>query len=152
MKTFIGIVLSLGFSTLTMIGVFVYQSAQIDWNAFLPIDEVAWCGTVDTDYAIETFVPAEFAVGVSLFKTNCASCHRITGQLVGPQLQGVAAKYADDKDWLYSWVRNSSKLIKNKDPKAIALFEQYGKQQMISFPTLTDEDIDAILGYADAMP
>lgn len=91
----------------------------------------------------------DIAAGEKLFKANCASCHRTVGNLVGPQLSGVAAKYASDKEWMYSWVKNSKALIDAGDPKALALYEQYNKQIMSLFPTLTNEEIDNILAYAD---
>ncbi|MEM6262413.1 MAG: c-type cytochrome [Bacteroidota bacterium] len=88
--------------------------------------------------------------GKKLFRGNCASCHKVVGQLVGPQLKGVSEKYANDKEWLYEWVRNSQKLIKAGDEKAVALYEQYNKQAMTAFPNLTDENIESILAWVDA--
>ena len=40
----------------------------------------------------------DIAKGKSLFNANCASCHKLNKNLVGPALKGVSAKY--DKDWL----------------------------------------------------
>ena len=64
-------------------------------------------------------------------------------------MAGIAEKYADDKDWLYAWIKNSQGLIKQGDPKAVALFEEYDKLIMTAFPTLTSQEIDDILAYAD---
>lgn len=85
--------------------------------------------------------------GSSIFNQNCSSCHRINGMLVGPALAGLNEKYAGDEEWLYNWIRNAPKLINEGDEKAIALYEQYNQKQMSAFPTLTDEDINAILSY-----
>lgn len=88
--------------------------------------------------------------GEELFKARCSACHHRDRKLIGPRLKDVRKKYANDMEWLYEWVRNSPGLIQKGDPKAIALFEQYNKQMMIPFPDLTNNDIDAILKYADA--
>ncbi|MFK7973037.1 MAG: cytochrome c3 family protein [Bacteroidia bacterium] len=88
--------------------------------------------------------------GEALYNANCSACHKPDRKLVGPQLQGVADKYADDKEWLYKWVKNSPKLIKDGDPKAVALWNEYGQAAMQAFPTLSDSDIENILAYADA--
>ena len=92
----------------------------------------------------------DLANGESLYKSQCSACHRIKGKLVGPQLAGVSAKYANDKEWLYAWVKNAQGMINAGDPKAVALYEQYNKQLMQAFPTLQNSDIDDILAYVDA--
>ena len=92
---------------------------------------------------------ADVAAGENLFRANCSACHRVQGKLVGPQLAGVSAKYANDKEWLYAWVKNSQGLIAAGDEKAIALWEANNKGIMNAFPALSNEDIDNILAYVD---
>lgn len=89
------------------------------------------------------------AAGETLFKARCSACHHPERKLIGPKLSGVAAKYAADKEWMYSWVQNSPALIAQGDEKAVALWNQYNKQAMTPFPDLTPADIDNILAYAD---
>lgn len=95
------------------------------------------------------FLQAEpdYEAGVKLFKQNCSACHALNQKRVGPALSGVNEKYAGDEEWLYSWIRNSSALIKAGDPKAVALYEEWNQQAMQAFPTLTDDDIASILEY-----
>ena len=50
-------------------------------------------------------------VGKKLFNTNCAACHKLNKKAVGPALKGVTSKY--EKEWLYSWIKNSSAMIKS---------------------------------------
>ena len=97
-----------------------------------------------------TLSAQDLASGESLFKANCSACHKPKGVLIGPALGGAAAKYANDKEWLYKWVKNSPALIAAGDEKAVALWEQYNKVAMQAFPNLSDEDIDNILAYAEA--
>ena len=93
-------------------------------------------------------------LGESLFSSNCASCHYLgpeSKKLIGPGLNDHIFE-EHSKDWLYSWIRNSSELIASGDEKAIALFEEYNKSIMTAFPYFTDDDIDNILAYIEAGP
>ncbi|GAB4419365.1 MAG: c-type cytochrome [Bacteroidia bacterium] len=65
-------------------------------------------------------------------------------------LKGVSQKYANDKEWLYKWVKNSQALVKAGDEKAVALYNQYNQQLMNAFTFLTDAQIDNILAWVDA--
>jgi cytochrome c2 len=96
------------------------------------------------------FQSAYAADGKSLFKANCASCHKPTDQkLTGPGLKGVLGRIPGG-DWKYNWVHNSSAVIKGGDAYAAKIFNENGQSQMTAFPGLAKEDIDAILKYADA--
>ncbi|WP_405369098.1 c-type cytochrome [Nonlabens sp. Asnod2-A12] len=86
--------------------------------------------------------------GKSLFKTNCAACHKLFKKAVGPGLYGVTDRY--EKEWLYKWIHNSAALIKSGDVQAVALYNEYNQANMNSFPNLTKEDIDAILDYIES--
>ena len=88
--------------------------------------------------------------GKKLFNANCAACHKLNKKAVGPALKGVTAKY--DKEWLYSWIKNSSAMIKSGDAQAIAIWEEYNKSVMNNFPQLSNQDIDNILAYTDYVP
>ncbi len=70
--------------------------------------------------------------------------------MTGPALGGVEERWSEyPKEDLYSWIRNSQKQISEGHPKAVQLWDEWGEKggQMTSFPSLTDEDIDAILAY-----
>ncbi len=88
--------------------------------------------------------------GKSLFNANCAACHKLNKRAVGPALAGVTAKY--DREWLYSWIKNSTAMVKSGDAQAVAIFEEYNGSVMTSFPQLSNEDIDNILAYTDYTP
>ena len=103
-------------------------------------------GTAATPVA-EVSLSTEAEEGKSLFKQNCSACHKLNGALVGPALAGVNEKYAGEEEWLHSWIKNAPAMIKKGDPKAVALYEEWNKQQMQAFPQLSDEEIDNILAY-----
>ena len=61
----------------------------------------------------------DIAKGKSLFNANCAACHKLNKNLIGPALAGVSAKY--EKEWLYTWIKNSNAMIKSGDERAVAM-------------------------------
>ena len=69
---------------------------------------------------------------------------------VGPALSGVTEKY--DKEWLYSWIRNGTQMIKDGDPQAVAIWEEYNRAVMTNYPQFSDEQIDNILAYTNFTP
>jgi mono/diheme cytochrome c family protein len=87
------------------------------------------------------------ADGEALFKANCASCHKPDKDFTGPALKGARDR-EPSKTWVYEWVRNSASVIE-KDAYAKALFAKWNKTQMTAFSNLKNEEIDAILDYAD---
>ena len=93
---------------------------------------------------------ADIQAGKKLFNANCAACHKLNKKAVGPALKGVSAKY--DREWLYSWIKNSSAMIKEGDPQAVSIWEEYNKVAMNAFPQLSNSDIDNILAYTDYTP
>lgn len=90
------------------------------------------------------------AAGKQLFNANCAACHKLNKRAVGPALKGVSAKY--DKEWLYSWIKNSTAMVKSGDAQAVAIYEEFNGSVMTSFPQLSNEDIDNIIAYTDFTP
>ena len=93
---------------------------------------------------------AAIKAGKSLFNANCAACHKLNKRAVGPALRGVSEKY--DREWLYQWINNSTAMVKSGDAQAVAIFEEYNKSVMTSFPQLSTADIDNILAYTDYIP
>lgn len=93
---------------------------------------------------------AAVQAGKKLFNANCAACHKLNKRAVGPALKGVSSKY--DKEWLYSWINNSTAMVKSGDAQAVAIYEEYNGSVMTSFPQLSTADIDNILAYTDYTP
>lgn len=102
--------------------------------------------------------PSEAAVaGEKIFKSNCASCHKVKGNLIGPALLGAPQRWEengafedqDGREWLYKWIRNSSEVIGSGHPYANQLFEEWNKSVMTAFPNLSNEDIDNVLAYVE---
>ncbi|WP_339659452.1 c-type cytochrome [uncultured Polaribacter sp.] len=83
--------------------------------------------------------------GRSLFKSLCASCHKLDKKLVGPALAGVEERR--DNAWLKAWIKNNAELRASGDRDAVAIFEEYNGSPMTAFPQLVDQQIDDILYY-----
>lgn len=54
-----------------------------------------------------------------------------------------------DKKLLYDWIKNNKQVLAAGNPYFTALYNQFNKTQMNTFPNLTDKDIDAILKYVE---
>ena len=106
--------------------------------------------TTEETEAVESTVPGGDPVkGKELFNSLCAACHKPYQRAVGPALHGVVEKYDGDFEWLYAWIKNSQKLIKSGDSRAVAIYEEYNKVAMNAFPQLSNQDIDNILAYTE---
>lgn len=92
---------------------------------------------------------AVFREGQSIFLEFCASCHNnnMTTDLTGPALRGLTQRRT--QNWLYNYIRNSAKMVMDKDSTALLLSEQWDNATMTPFPDLNNEDIDKILFYIE---
>lgn len=87
------------------------------------------------------------SAGEKLFRTRCMSCHTIDGSddtLLGPDLLGVAERR--DRDWLVRWLKAPDKMLAEKDPIAVALYEQYNQIAMPNL-SLTLVDVSDLLRF-----
>lgn len=106
---------------------------------------LGFCLAVLLAFSTSIFAQGDPAAGKALFNSNCAACHKLDKDMTGPSLRGVAERL--EKDWLYEWIRNSSKMVKAGDPYAVEIFEKFNKTPMTAFPQLSDADLDNILAY-----
>tara|TARA_R110002126_G_scaffold181187_4_gene330000 strand:- start:1697 stop:3004 length:1308 start_codon:yes stop_codon:yes gene_type:complete len=83
--------------------------------------------------------------GRKIYKSLCASCHKLDRKLIGPALGGVEQRR--ENDWLKAWIKNNAEFRATGDADAIAIFEEYNGSVMSAFPQLSDQQIDDILYY-----
>lgn len=83
--------------------------------------------------------------GKALFKANCAACHAIDKDLTGPALKDVETRWPS-KSLLVTWIKNWNKAVATADPYAVKI-KDWSTAQMSVFESLTDKEVDAILGY-----
>jgi len=90
------------------------------------------------------------SLGEQLFRTRCTTCHSLTGNEIegalGPDLIGVTARR--EPDWLLNWLRAPDQMLANKDPIAMALYEQYNQLNMPNMRLNQDEAM-ALLEYIE---
>ncbi len=82
--------------------------------------------------------------GRTLYNNNCAVCHGIQRQLVGPALKGVHERRSIE--WLQAFIKNSQRVIQSGDAYAVELYNQYNKTEMPAFDFSNDEVL-SILAY-----
>jgi len=93
------------------------------------------------------YAQADAAKGEAIFKAKCTTCHAVDRKLVGPALGSQVSTVETDDKWLTKWIQNNQALIAAKDPKAVAIFNQYGQSAMTVFADLSDADCANILAY-----
>ncbi len=110
---------------------------------FLSLASVSAQGTdsLSTDQAV-------IDAGASLFRQNCASCHKVKERYIGPALEGVYDRRTLPQ--IIAFVKNSSKEIQSGDPYLVALYEEYNKLEMTAFDFFDDEQIVSIISYVKA--
>ncbi|TMM30004.1 c-type cytochrome [Polaribacter aestuariivivens] len=81
--------------------------------------------------------------GRKLFRSLCASCHKLDKKLIGPALGGVEERR--ENEWLKSWIKNNAEFQKVNAEAAKAA--EFHPSAMTAFPQLSDLQIDAILYY-----
>lgn len=66
------------------------------------------------------------AKGETLFKANCASCHKITNEvLAGPGLAGLADRWSGSDELLVLWIQNPQRAAESGDAYIRSLVERY---------------------------
>jgi protein SCO1/2 len=83
--------------------------------------------------------------GRYIFAKTCAPCHTIGhGDKIGPDLLGVTN--VRERTWLERFISTPDKVLAEKDPVALALFEKY---QRVNMPNLrlADVDLNALIDF-----
>ena len=88
---------------------------------------------------------ADAALGKKLFKTNCASCHKLEKPSIGPALGGITEMR--EEEWLIKWIRNNAELRASGDAEAIQVYEDWNGVAMTAFEFLSEDDVRNILQY-----
>jgi len=96
------------------------------------------------------------STGERLFSSRCAACHVIGGRdlvpasqsarLLGPDLFNVTQRR--DPEWLARWLAEPDRMLAEKDPLAVELYEKHGQVAMPNFE-LKGADVAALIEYLD---
>ncbi|MBS1748961.1 MAG: PQQ-dependent sugar dehydrogenase [Bacteroidetes bacterium] len=90
---------------------------------------------------------ALIAGGELLFNQNCASCHNMNQNGIGPKLAGITSEVSIE--WLRHYILNPEQTIASGDERANKLFKEY-KTMMPSFDSLKESDLDALISFLNA--
>ncbi|EAZ81799.1 PQQ-dependent sugar dehydrogenase [Algoriphagus machipongonensis] len=96
---------------------------------------------IGADISTET---EQIEAGKVLFEQNCSTCHNFNQSAIGPNLSGLTRKV--ESEWIRGFIKNPQEKIDQGDERAKELYEKY-KVYMPAFPTLKEEDINALLSY-----
>ncbi len=121
-------------------------------NAYVLADQIGnWLSGWKSPQIVKDYAKApdieNFSDGENLFRTRCMSCHTIDGsadQSIGPDLLHITKKR--ERKWLIRWLKEPDVMIKEKDPLAISLLNQYNQVMMPNF-SLTEVDVMDLLTY-----
>ena len=92
--------------------------------------------------------PINMDTGKYLFGQRCSACHTIgEGHKVGPDLIGVSNRR--NPQWLRRYISVPDKVLAEKDPIAMYLFDKYKEVRMPN-QGLHEVDVAVILGYIDS--
>ena len=61
--------------------------------------------------------------GRKLFKSLCASCHKLDKKLIGPALGGVEERR--ENEWLLAWIKNNAELRASGDRDRCCTYGAY---------------------------
>lgn len=82
--------------------------------------------------------------GKELFNANCASCHAMEHEEIGPRLGGITNLLSEQV--LTAFIQNPAKAIESGDARAVNLHRKY-KMIMPSYDFLKPSEIKSILAY-----
>lgn len=89
--------------------------------------------------------------GEQVFRTRCATCHTVNGRedkdALGPDLLGVTQRR--NKHWLNEWLLAPDRMLAEKDPIAMALYEKYDRLAMPNM-RLNRDEAHSVLSYIDS--
>ena len=87
---------------------------------------------------------ASAAKGEAIFNQDCASCHSIQRNGIGPALGGITN--VAKEEWIKKFIANPKAVIESGDERAAVLMERY-TMLMPSFEYYTDDDLDNIVAF-----
>ena len=92
--------------------------------------------------------------GQSLFNANCASCHKVTSEvLAAPGLAGISERWGTTDEMLLLWVQDPQGAAESGDPYIRSLVERYvGTYGWMTGQAVSMEDLRDIMAYVSNPP
>ena len=92
--------------------------------------------------------------GQALFNANCASCHKVTNEvLAAPGLAGIAERWGSSEEILVQWIQNPQGAAETGDPYVKSLVDRYvGTYGWMTAQAVSADDIKDIMAYVQNPP
>lgn len=125
-----------------------YPPAFLDSVASLGLDVTNKQLTDSLYYSLSAL---SYAHGESLFRNNCAACHKVDKKRVGPALKGIRKRWPHSEQRLMEYIQNTPLYMKKypEDKYAKDIFHEYNNAIMPP-SLLTTNEIQAILEYVES--
>jgi len=125
------------------------RNSAVDDPQFLHNTMISFFGWRDPkpmrDYA--DAAPLDVNKGQFLFHSRCSACHTIgEGDKVGPDLMGVTERRG--RAWLESYILAPDKVLAQRDPVAMQLYEKYREVRMPNL-RLGAPDVADVMSYLE---
>ncbi len=86
--------------------------------------------------------------GQAHFQRLCSACHTVGGgRGIGPDLAGVTQRR--ERAWLERWIAAPDKMLAEKDPIAVQLFQEYNNVPMLNLG-LTRAQVASVIAYLES--
>jgi protein SCO1/2 len=106
-----------------------------------------WKSTEPLRSYAELREPPTIDEGERLYKTRCAACHTVgKGDGIGPDLANVTKRR--DHCWVGRYIAEPDKMLDEKDPIALELFQKYKNVRMPNL-SLAAEDVALIVSHIE---
>lgn len=121
---------------------FLVTILTILYSFFSEEEPIGFCGVVEPRCG--NTLTESGKEGRKLFKSICASCHKINKKLVGPALTG----HKLDTIYFVEYVLNEEELLKKKNKKALSVNKEYKNiNYNHQFNYLTEQNVLDIYEY-----
>ena len=92
--------------------------------------------------------------GQSLFNANCASCHKVTDEvLAAPGLAGIADRWGASDELLVKWIQNPQEAAESGDPYIKSIVDRYvGTYGWMTAQAVSADDVKDIMAYVANPP
>jgi cytochrome c551/c552 len=87
--------------------------------------------------------------GRAIFMSKCASCHKLGGDLTGPNLQGVIDRWGGKMEDIRLWVHNYGQAVGKGIPEAVNILNFAPSNMQVFGDAISDAEIDAVIKYAN---
>jgi protein SCO1/2 len=112
----------------------------------------SWVGGYQRAAPVRSYAEArplpKFGSGEYVFATRCSVCHGFgQAEKMGPNLSGITR--LRDKRWLARYIASPDEMIRQGDPLANALLQQYKQVRMPNLG-LSEREIADVLAYLES--